>query len=89
MFVALKQYLLLLYKKLPKHKYSTFLIRLLTIYQIYAYDIESWDRIWVVDVGAVATPGASHLCNDLVVDKHGDIYATDSFSPYIWKVHKC
>ncbi|MGH7539673.1 MAG: SMP-30/gluconolactonase/LRE family protein, partial [Gemmatimonadota bacterium] len=49
------------------------------------YDLESGERIRMVDLGALR-PEGRHFANDLTVDGEGTVYVTDSFSPVIYRV---
>ena len=53
--------------------------------QILIYNLKSLKRVRLIDLGALL-PGQGHFANDLTVDKDGNIYITDSFSPVIYKV---
>src|SRR5262249_45675704 len=50
------------------------------------YDLTSGELIKMVDLNAISTPDGVHAVNDLTFDKDGNIYATDSFSPAIYKI---
>ncbi len=50
-----------------------------------AYDLDSAERLFAVDLGAVATTGRN-FANDVTVDEDGNAYVTNSFSPIIYKV---
>jgi sugar lactone lactonase YvrE len=49
------------------------------------FDLESGNLIQYVDLMALA-PDDQHFINDLTVDADGNIYATDSFSPMLFKI---
>ncbi|MFD3001926.1 hypothetical protein ACFS7Z_16250 [Pontibacter toksunensis] len=49
------------------------------------YDLETGAPMHFVDLGALR-PGMGHFANDFSVDKQGNAYITDSFSPIIYKV---
>jgi sugar lactone lactonase YvrE len=50
-----------------------------------AYDLESGERLFYADLGALL-PGGRHFANDVTVDVDGNAYVTDSFSPVIYRV---
>jgi sugar lactone lactonase YvrE len=50
-----------------------------------AYDLDSAERLFAVDLAAVATTGRN-FANDVTVDAEGNAYVTNSFSPIIYKV---
>lgn len=50
-----------------------------------AFKLSTGELIKYVDLGGLAN-GGGHFCNDIAVDNDGNIYATDSFSPIIYKV---
>jgi len=50
------------------------------------YDLESGERLHLVDCGALLPEGAPHFANDIAVDGDGNAYLTDSYSPVIYKV---
>jgi len=52
--------------------------------QIIAYDLTTGDKLKTIDLSALYPGG--HFLNDLVLDKDGNIYVTDSFSPVIYKI---
>lgn len=49
------------------------------------YDLESGERIRLVDLAPLA-PGGRHFANDVAVGPDGTAYVTDSFSPVIYAV---
>lgn len=49
------------------------------------YALGSGERLHVVDLSAVAAPGA-HLANDVVSDADGNAYVTDTLTPAIYRV---
>lgn len=49
-----------------------------------AFQLSSGKLIKYIDLAKGIDGG--HFCNDLTVDKDGDVYVTDSFSPIIYKV---
>lgn len=51
------------------------------------YNLKTGKREKFIDLGAIAPKGA-HLANDVTIDKKGNLYVTDSFSPIIYKVTK-
>ena len=50
-----------------------------------AYDLDSSERLFLVDLAAVASDGRN-FANDVTVDAEGNAYVTNSFSPIIYKV---
>jgi len=53
--------------------------------RLMAFDLKTGKRKSTVDLNTVA-PEGEHFCNDLAVDGDGNVYATDSFSPIIYRV---
>ena len=51
-----------------------------------SYDLRTGERQFFTDLIAVAGDDAPHFANDVAVDRHGNAYVTDSFSPIIYKV---
>ncbi|OJJ20398.1 hypothetical protein BKI52_18235 [marine bacterium AO1-C] len=51
------------------------------------YNLKTGKREKFIDLAAIA-PKGGHLANDVTVDKKGNFYITDSFSPIIYKVTK-
>ena len=51
-----------------------------------SYDLRTGERQFFTDLIAVAGTGAPHFANDVAVDRHGNAYVTDSFSPIIYQV---
>lgn len=49
------------------------------------YNLETGAPMHFVDLGALR-PGMGHFANDITLDKQGNAYITDSFSPIIYKV---
>lgn len=49
-----------------------------------AFALSTGKLIKYVDLGALAAGG--HFCNDIAIDAAGNAYATDSFSPIIYKI---
>ncbi|GAB3826732.1 gluconolaconase [Pontibacter rugosus] len=49
------------------------------------YHLATGAPIHYVNLGALR-PGIPHFANDIAIDKHGNAYVTDSFSPIIYKV---
>jgi sugar lactone lactonase YvrE len=49
------------------------------------YDLESGERLHLVDAGSLL-PEGGHFANDIAVDGDGNAYLTDSFSPVIYKI---
>jgi sugar lactone lactonase YvrE len=49
------------------------------------YDLETGDRLHLVDVGALL-PESEHFANDVAVDADGNAYVTDSFAAAIYRV---
>jgi hypothetical protein len=56
--------------------------------QLAIYDLDTKDRLFLVDLAAVANDGAPHLANDVVVDQQGNAYVTDSYAGIIYKVDR-
>jgi DNA-binding beta-propeller fold protein YncE len=52
-----------------------------------AYELGSGDRIFFTDLSA-ELPGAPIFINDIALDPQGNTYATNSFSPVIYKVDR-
>jgi hypothetical protein len=50
-----------------------------------AYDIETGQRLFLTDLGALL-PEERHFANDVTVDSEGNAYVTDSFAPVIYRV---
>jgi len=53
--------------------------------RLVAFDMKSGKKLKSVDLNLQA-PDGQHFCNDIAVDGAGNVYATDSFSPIIYKV---
>jgi len=57
---------------------------------IYAFDRNNKNLLWtknlVTPLSSKLDATAPHLCNDLIGDKNGNIYAVDSFGPIIWTI---
>ena len=53
-----------------------------------SYDLRSGERQFFTDLIEVAGSDAPHFANDVAVDRHGNAYVTDSFSPIIYKVDR-
>ena len=51
-----------------------------------SYDLRTGKRQFFTDLIAVANDDDAHFANDVAVDRHGNAYVTDSFSPIIYKV---
>ena len=51
-----------------------------------SYDLTTGERQFFTDLIAVADDEAPHFANDVAVDRHGNAYVTDSFSPIVYKV---
>lgn len=51
------------------------------------YNLKTGEREKYIDLAALA-PEGGHMANDVAVDKKGNFYITDSFSPIIYKVTK-
>jgi sugar lactone lactonase YvrE len=50
-----------------------------------AYKLSTGELLKYIDLGGLAK-GGGHFCNDIALDQEGNIYATDSFSPIIYKI---
>jgi sugar lactone lactonase YvrE len=50
------------------------------------YDLNTGNRLYLVDLLAVANDGAPHLANDVALDQQGNAYVTDSYAGIIYKV---
>ena len=50
------------------------------------YTLSTGQLIKYIDLGAMAPGG--HFCNDIALDKAGNAYVSDSFSPIIYKIDK-
>ena len=53
--------------------------------KVAAYDLTTGKRKFIADLGAL-NPNAPNLVNDLTYDEKGNVYATNSFSPMIFKI---
>ena len=53
--------------------------------QLAIYKTGSGERIRLVDLGGLL-PASKHFLNDVAIDKEGNAYVTDSYSPMIYKV---
>jgi len=53
--------------------------------RLMAFDLKTGKRKGSVDLNALA-PEGEHFCNDIAIDGDGNAYATDSFSPIVYKV---
>lgn len=51
-----------------------------------SYDLTTGERQFFTDLIAVAGDEAPHFANDVAVDRQGNAYVTDSFSPIVYKV---
>ncbi|WP_347157231.1 hypothetical protein [Pontibacter chitinilyticus] len=49
------------------------------------YDLATGAPLYLADLGALR-PGMPHFANDVALDKQGNAYVTDSYSPIIYKV---
>lgn len=50
------------------------------------YKLSSGELIKYIDLGKLASASGGHFCNDIALDKAGNAYVSDSFSPIIYKV---
>lgn len=50
------------------------------------YNLETGEHIRTVDLQSLYAGG--HFINDVIADNNGNVYATDSFSPVIYKIDK-
>jgi sugar lactone lactonase YvrE len=50
------------------------------------YNLNSGERLAMVDLGATIGAGARHFANDVTVDDDGNAYVTDTFANAIYKV---
>ncbi len=55
--------------------------------EIMGYDLKTGKRKFKVDLGKL-NPGQPNFINDLTLDKEGNVYVTNSFSPIIFKIDK-
>jgi len=53
--------------------------------KVAAYDLTTGKRKFIADLGTL-NPNAANLVNDLAQDEKGNLYATNSFSPIIFKI---
>jgi sugar lactone lactonase YvrE len=51
-----------------------------------AFKLSSGELIKYIDLGALSN-GGGHFCNDIALAQDGTVYATDSFSPIIYKIN--
>ncbi len=51
-----------------------------------AYDLATGQRLFYVDLSAVAGDGGPHFANDLAFGPDGTAYVTDSFAPIVYRV---
>ncbi len=51
-----------------------------------SYDLTTGERQFFTDLIAVADDQAPHFANDVAVDRQGNAYVTDSFSPIVYKI---
>ena len=49
------------------------------------FQLSTGKLIKYLDLGGLSS-GGNHFCNDIAVDDDGTAYATDSFSPIIYKI---
>jgi len=54
--------------------------------QLAIYDLNTKNRLFLIDLVALANDGAPHLANDVALDQHGNAYVTDSYAGNIYKV---
>ena len=52
--------------------------------RVMSFDLKSGKRLKTVDLQGLAA--GDHFCNDLAIDGDGNVYVTDSFIPFIYKV---
>jgi len=52
--------------------------------RLMSFDLKSGRRLKTVDLQGLAA--GDHFCNDLAIDGDGNVYVTDSFVPFIYKV---
>lgn len=57
-----------------------------TLAQLAIYDLNTKNRLFLIDLVAVANDGAPHLANDVALDQQGNAYVTDSYAGIIYKV---
>jgi sugar lactone lactonase YvrE len=50
------------------------------------YNLNTGERLAMVDLGATIGPGARHFANDVTVDGEGNAFVTDSFANAIYRV---
>jgi hypothetical protein len=56
--------------------------------QLAIYDLSTKERLFLIDLAAVANDGAPHLANDVVLDQQGNAYVTDSYAGIVYKVDR-
>jgi len=56
--------------------------------QLVIYDLNTKNRLFLIDLVALANDGAPHLANDVAVDQDGNAYVTDSYAGNIYKVDR-
>src|ERR1041384_7736902 len=52
--------------------------------RVMSFDLKSGRRLKTVDLQGLGA--GDHFCNDLAIDGDGNVYVTDSFIPFIYKV---
>lgn len=57
-----------------------------TVAQLFIYDLNTKNRLFLIDLVALANDGAPHLANDVALDQQGNAYVTDSYAGKIYKV---
>src|SRR5204863_7937870 len=52
--------------------------------RLLAFDLATGKRLKAVELGPLAE--GDHFCNDLAIDEAGNVFVTDSMSPFVYKV---
>lgn len=59
-----------------------------SVAQLFIYDLNTKNRLFLIDLVALANDGFPHLANDVALDQHGNAYVTDSYAGNIYKVDR-